>query len=967
MSHTHALIVELRTDALSYRYGRRREGERSFQLARGSKKIDVGEVLDLAAQSTRALACSDLTNLQRLGELLYNRTIPGEVATYLSSQPASSDLVVDLDPEISWIPWELLFDGAAFLCRRFRISRFLMKSGEELEVALRRDVLTGPGRVLVLRGDVSGLASEHELERIQRVLLPAVGEDNFVIRSAENKDEAIGLLTEGYDICHFIGHGEFSKQHPEDSGWKFPKGKVLTCFELEQITSPGAIFPRLIVANSCDSARSGDTGSEAYVSALYHSFLSRGVQHYIGTIGRVPDDVSQVFSQSFYEAFASGRSIGEALFAAREVTSTGIGWAFYVHYGDPGFSLAASTGSQPSPQAPSVIPTSGPPALEVIIAQRRRPDTVRVRRYDKLRLVRSRIQRFAQGYSDAVLFGGEAGVGKSVFLTDILDEVRSTVPNVLCGIASCKRSNLNRDYVPFKELLQSLLAPGGTPATINDRVLRGILQSPQLFYLCRPDLLFAGDWPDMSRRAANRAPVPVIAAIDHEHLLRELKAFVADLSRARPVVIVVEDLQWADASSLDLLFSTVSVGVRESPVLTIGTGRSDNLPGPLTLRLDEANRRGAESFSLDFDTNTTDWSFKKFTGHRNAEAFVVRYLKKILPISSVCERPGIHLVQSLIDYTAGNAFLLSEVVKVLRARGEIFRIPGVLYQIWEFRVGKETLIQGPVGSWLTERIDELDDGLATILKYASIEGQKFNLDLLSKVLGRNPDDVLQSLKKLERKHKLIQPSWSSADIRKRMSRGMEPSEEEKRQMFRFRHTLLVWYVRSLLTSAEEKRLHRLAGEYLEELYKNPPRGDPDEGTVSADELAEHFTKAEDYNKALRYSLNAAQHCSRGLRVTEAIRLHQKTLELSKVWYPKAWHPIFPKWIEAELAKFMPYEWQDYSSNRHYGGMMTISNEEKYRAAFHKLYKVRDKLWDLGAEAEKDWDSIFSLESRTKIS
>ncbi len=566
-----------------------------------------------------------------------------------------------------------------------------------------------------------------------------------------------------------------------------------------------------------------------------------------------------------------------------------------------------------------------------------------------------------------MLFGGEAGVGKSVFLTDILDEVKSTVLNALCGIASCKPSNLKREYVPFKVLLQSLLAPGDTPATINDRALRGILRSPQLFHLCRPDLLFAGDWPDVSRRAAIRGPVPVIAAIDHEHLLRELKAFIADLSQAYPVVIALEDLQWADEASLDLFFSVVSVGVHGSPVLTVGTGRSHKVPPSLASHLDEANRLGAESFLLDFDTTAP--FLQKFTGRRSATAFVIRYLKKILPISSARERPGSILVWSLVDDTRGNAFLLSEIVEILRARGEIFRRPGMFYKIWEFRVGKESLIQTHIRAWLRERLDELDDGLVTILKHASIstEGRGFSLDLLCKLLGRDPDDVLKSLEKLDENYKLIEIVRSGADSRERLSRGLKSpyldSEQEKRPTFLFRHTVLVWYLRSLLTSGEEKRLHRIAGEYLEELYKkNPPSWKSDERTVRADTLAKHFAKAEDYPKAVSYSLDAAKACRLHVNVTDAIRWYRKALELSKCIhaFPREWQLD----IEATLAKFVPFESQQ-SRTFHYG--LSASRRNERLIADAKDDFVLRKLWDSNRETKKTSDSQSPLDSRTKIS
>src|SRR6266567_7499217 len=812
MKHTHTAIVQLSADTLLYRYGRRREGESSPQLAQDKKHdVDIGEVSDLAAQATRALARTDLTSLQQLGQLLYNRIIPGEVSKYLSSQPTYSDLVFDLDPEISGIPWELLFDGTAFLCRRFRVSRLLVKTGEELEVAMRRDVLTGPGKVLVLRGDVSGLASERELESIQRILLPAVGEDNFVVRSADTKDEGMGLLTEGYDICHFIGHGEFSKQHPEDSGWKFPKGKVLTCSEIEQITSPGAIFPRLIIANCCDSARSGDTGPEAFVSALYHSFLSRGVQHYIGTIGRVPDYASQVFSQSFYEAFASGRSIGEALFAAREVTSTGIGWAFYVHYGDPGFSPLASI----SRQGRLTLATSEPDVLETIVTQRRQTGGVHVRRSREMNLARYHVGLFAPDYAGVVLLGGESGVGKSECLTDMLGELRSSVPDAICGVTACREGGSEREYAAIKELLLSIVLPHPNVTSVNNRALYAMRRYPQLRNLARLDLLISQPVPTHAA-----TDLPALGRLDPGLVHRELRSFVTDLLTTHPVIIALEDLQYADELSRELFFGLLFPRFT-GRLLLFGTYRSHEVSDSLNARLTDAAVRGCQVLEMDFSDTAVAYLDRPAEDNRvrTTEAFVIRYLKKASPISSR-ERFSFNLVRSLIRCTAGNGLLLSEIIRKLRERDYLVRVSGRFCQIWELRKSIDTnVMTDRMLAWIKDRVASLDDLARKILMHASVVG--FNVKTLGKLLEIDPLIVFGALERLETFHRLLDRSWNANDYRRNVEPMVydkdEASTEEKYPGFYFRHGILRGYFETLLGPRLRPKLHNLFGEYLEEV------------------------------------------------------------------------------------------------------------------------------------------------------
>ena len=369
--------VNIRADTLIYTYRCGREGEHAPARGTAKQKIKIKEISDLADKVSKALCSCDVSNLKTLGGTLYDRLIPKKFASVIAplqgavelrqQPPQNSFVFYLLNPKIAWIPWELLYDGDAFLCRRFCVSRSLVKTGDEFELAQKRlDALRRPG-VIVLLGDTSGLDTNKEIEEILRILTPVIGNDRIVVRDATNKRMTVDYLKENYDICHFIGHGVFSTKSRKDSGWRLRDGTVLTCSDIEGVKSPKAVFPRLIIANSCYSARSASSPSNAqkYVTSLYRSFLSMGVPQYIGTIASVPDDVSQVFTSAFYTALASGKPVGEAVFQAREAASAGPGWGYYVHYGDPGFPFLASTGSTVLPiTAPNKKPTWHPPLDE---------------------------------------------------------------------------------------------------------------------------------------------------------------------------------------------------------------------------------------------------------------------------------------------------------------------------------------------------------------------------------------------------------------------------------------------------------------------------------------------------------------------------------------------------------------------------------------------------------------------------
>ena len=189
---------------------------------------------------------------------------------------------------------------------------------------------------MIVFGDVSGLEASDEKVAVEKSLTGIYGTNTWFYK-ARSAADVLEELKKDYEICHFVGHGEFHADHPSETGWKFSDGSVLTCHDIEAVSSRAA-FPLLIFANSCDSARPAIPDAQGYITTLYRSFLRQGVPHYIGTAARIPDNLSNEFALCFYQMLATGSSVGEALGEARRLFSAEPGipiWAYYIHYGDP--------------------------------------------------------------------------------------------------------------------------------------------------------------------------------------------------------------------------------------------------------------------------------------------------------------------------------------------------------------------------------------------------------------------------------------------------------------------------------------------------------------------------------------------------------------------------------------------------------------------------------------------------------
>src|SRR2546425_1228563 len=171
----HTLIANFEGAEIAYQY-MCREGDTVPPLATFRKPISIQELKELAEPLARALEiCARRPTSQagaafrEFGGRLYERIIPGELAQKLRTDTSAAYLVLYLDPTLVWLPWEILWDGERFWGWRFRVARFLQKTGGELRAAEQRlrEVRSGRG-ALVVFGNVTGLDAAGERAEVEK-------------------------------------------------------------------------------------------------------------------------------------------------------------------------------------------------------------------------------------------------------------------------------------------------------------------------------------------------------------------------------------------------------------------------------------------------------------------------------------------------------------------------------------------------------------------------------------------------------------------------------------------------------------------------------------------------------------------------------------------------------------------------------------------------------------------------------
>src|SRR6266851_1961405 len=859
----HTLIVDVEEGNLRYQY-MYREGETVPPLATFQKSVDMAEIQTLTNNLSRALACSPSgeSDLRLWGGKIFDRVIPQQLSDTFRQDARSSYLVLYLDPAFSWIPWELLWDGEEFLCRRFRRSRLLQKSGPELRAAEERlkEARSGRGALLVW-GDVSGLNAKEEKAAVEESLKLIYG-TNLWFYTARSASDILEELKKDYEICHFVGHGEFHAGDTDKTGWRFADGSVLSCHDIEAVSSRST-FPLLIFANSCDSARPAIPDTHAYITTLYRSFLKQGVPQYIGTAGRIPDDLSKEFALCFYRLLAAGGSVGEALGEARRLFSgkTHIPiWAYYIHYGDPTYRFVQRVRELPTAHVFS--------ALQDILEYEQTPlrSEPFVDREKEILDAGEYIKRLGEGQSTVLFISGEAGVGKSAFLRRVCAEALQQVGDLAIAVGTCNlQFGLTDPYLPFKEIVRSLIRdttrlplPVGEARTVGELALTELLLSfPQLIPVFRPDVALGSQrWEKVLEqlRLSNRVEAEPLIGLDQSAIFDQVSRLLRRISGAVRLILAVDSLHWADNSSVALFFH-IGRTLENSRVLLIGSYRPDLLrkssagtEHPLKHALNELRRHGARTISLDLST-------AKASELKRIQAFVSAYIAHALP--------GHHLppsfLKKLAEHTGGNALFLIELVKYACEKDQIVR----RNNHWELAIEVEHFeLPESVDGIIEERIEQLSAELKETLTFASIEGEDFTAEVLARLQNLDEDKVLSRLlEELHRIHQLVDENGEQ-----------EAGSDKVLSLFHFRSMLVQQHVYQDLGAAQRRRLHKKVGEFLEELYG-------DKWTDVAGQLAAHFRLAREWKKALLYATEAARCSKRIFANHEAIRDYRVALEM----------------------------------------------------------------------------------------
>jgi class 3 adenylate cyclase/tetratricopeptide (TPR) repeat protein len=433
----------------------------------------------------------------------------------------------------------------------------------------------------------------------------------------------------------------------------------------------------------------------------------------------------------------------------------------------------------------------------------------------------------------AVLFvTGEAGIGKSRILAElgtILVRLGRGPEPALWLEAGCASFRQTVPYQAFQDLLQRWLRLGPSPPPDQVRAaLRRQLQAVPVDRRSAIEPFLAGILALSPEGNDPQRPSGTPESLQ-QRTFEAVRILIDELAKDRPTVVAIEDLHWADPTSLQLARHLLVLAER-APVLLVFTARPERGHALWQVRDDAVRRLGGRAWELPLDVLREDGD------QALLEALVGR---GTLP-AAVEER--------VLAGAEGNPFYLEELVRSLIDAGVLVREG----QGWRFSHDAPVEIPATIEQVIMARVDRVSHQAYEALCAASVLGREFAVPLLQEMLGRDSDlqPAMDELKGLD------------------LITGQAVADSE----CRFRHAVVQETVYGSLLRRRRRELHSRAARALEALY--PERRDDLAAT-----LALHCRQAGQAQQAVRYFTVAGDQARSAYANAEAITSYRAALEL----------------------------------------------------------------------------------------
>jgi len=476
------------------------------------------------------------------------------------------------------------------------------------------------------------------------------------------------------------------------------------------------------------------------------------------------------------------------------------------------------------------------------------------------------------GQGRVLFVTGEAGSGKTALIREFCRRALESNPDLIVADGRCNaQTGVGEPYLPFIEILSLLtgdveakyaagavsrehavrlwnLIPSSIKAILEngadlvDIFVRGapLAARASAFAAGRPDWLSR-----LQKLVERKSSLPADLTLQQSHLFDQYTRVLHSLSREKPLLLVLDDLQWIDEGSASLFFH-IGRQITGHRILAVGSFR------PAEVAIGREDKRHPivpvlHEFKRDFGDIELD--LEKAEGGEFVDAW----------IDSEPNKLGKEFRRMLAGQTKGQPLFTVELLRAMQERGMLVKDPEGAWI--EGRSFDWRMLPSRVDAVIMERIGRLTDKMREILTLASVEGQEFTAEVIARLRSEDIRELIRVLSgELEKRHHLVS------------AKGIRSLDRQRLSLYVFQHILFQTYLYNGLDDVERTHLHEEVGNVLEALYGE--RADE-----IAAQLARHFQEAGIMPKAVQYLAKAGEKALHLSAYAETAAYFRKALEI----------------------------------------------------------------------------------------
>jgi class 3 adenylate cyclase/predicted ATPase len=489
-----------------------------------------------------------------------------------------------------------------------------------------------------------------------------------------------------------------------------------------------------------------------------------------------------------------------------------------------------------------------------------------VGRDDELARLREQLARLRSAQGGVVSVVAEAGLGKSRLLAELAttEEARQSSWREGRSISTGQ----HRSFHTIADLCRSLAGIDDRDDDEGSRVKLEAMARRLLGDEAEEILPFLAVLLGLPLDETERGRLAAIHGDAMEKLvLRSVTQLLRAESQQRPMVVVFDDLHWADVSSLDLLESLLRL-CAEQPILFIQLFR----PG-----FESTSERVREQARTRFPERYLEIELQPLDASASRQMLSDLFAQGTLPHAAR---------QRIAEKAQGNPFYIEEVVRALADEG------AVEYAEGRFRATDKLasiVIPGTIHEVVMARVDSLPPGRRQLLQTASVVGGNFQPGVLAEIVGRTPTEDLDALVEAE---------------------FLVRSERAGGRDYAFKHRLLQEVTYEGLLQTRRAEMHRNVAEAMERVVQADAPG-------YAGMLAFHYGKGGVSKRAEEFLFRAGDEAARAAASSEALHFFEEASKLYLELHTDGGDPVKRAQLEKNIAHALYYRGRFLDAIEHF--------------------------------------------------